>query len=95
MLKELLIATGNSGKFKEFSALFAGSGIRLYSLQDFPEFTPAVEDGTTFRENALKKAVAAANETGLPTIADDSGLCVDALDGSPGVLSAQDRKSVV
>jgi len=80
LLTELLIATGNSGKFKEFAALFAGSGIRLYSLKDFPELTPAVEDGATFRENALKKAVAAANETGLPVIADDSGLCVDALE---------------
>jgi len=89
VLTELLIATGNSGKFKEFAALFAGSGIRLYSLKDFPALTPAVEDGATFRENALKKAVAAANETGLPVIADDSGLCVDALDGRPGVLSAR------
>jgi len=89
LLTELLIATGNSGKFKEFAALFAGSGIRLYSLKDFPALTPAVEDGATFRENALKKAVAAANETGLPVIADDSGLCVDVLDGRPGVLSAR------
>lgn len=89
MLKELLIATGNSGKFKEFTALFAGSGIRLYSLQDFPSLPPVVEDGATFRDNALKKAAAAANETGLPAIADDSGLCVDALDGRPGVLSAR------
>lgn len=89
MLTELLIATGNSGKFKEFAALFAGSDIRLYSLKDFPALMPAVEDGVTFRENAVKKAVAAARETGLPVIADDSGLCVDALGGRPGVLSAR------
>lgn len=89
MLTELLIATGNSGKFKEFSALFAGSGIKLYSLKDFPSLLPVVEDGTTFGENALKKAVVAAGETGLSVIADDSGLCVDALDGRPGVLSAR------
>jgi XTP/dITP diphosphohydrolase len=89
LLKELLIATGNSGKFREFAALFANSGIKLYSLQDFPSLLPVVEDGATFRENALKKAAAAARETGLAAIADDSGLCVDALDGRPGVLSAR------
>ena len=89
MLKELLIATGNSGKMKEFSALFAGSGIKLYSLKDFPALMPAVEDGKTFKENALKKAAAASRQTGLSVIADDSGLCVDALDGRPGVFSAR------
>lgn len=88
-MKELLIATGNNGKFREFAALFSDSGIKLYSLKDFPALIPAVEDGATFKENALKKASAAARETGLPVIADDSGLCVDALDGRPGVLSAR------
>lgn len=89
MLTELLIATANGGKFREFAALFAGSDIRLYSLKDFPALLPTVEDGATFRENALKKAVVAANKTGLSVIADDSGLCVDALAGRPGVLSAR------
>ena len=89
MLKEMLIATGNRGKMKEFAALFAGSGIKLYSLEDFPALVPAVEDGKTFRENALKKAAAASRQTGLCVIADDSGICVDALDGGPGVLSAR------
>lgn len=89
MLTELLIATGNSGKFKEFAALFAGRGIRLYSLKDFPAIPPVIEDGETFLENALKKAAAAVNATGLPVIADDSGLCVDSLAGGPGVLSAR------
>jgi XTP/dITP diphosphohydrolase len=88
-MKELLIATGNAGKFREFAALFADSGVKLYSLEDFPSLLPVVEDGATFKENALKKAAAAARETGLPVIADDSGLCVDALDGMPGVLSAR------
>jgi XTP/dITP diphosphohydrolase len=88
-MRELLIATGNSGKLKEFAALFAGSGMKLYSLNDFPELVPAVEDGKTFRENALKKAVAASRKTGICAIADDSGLCVDALNGSPGVFSAR------
>lgn len=89
MLKEMLIATGNRGKMKEFAVLFAGSGIKLYSLEDFPALVPAVEDGKTFRENALKKAAAASRQTGLCVIADDSGICVDALDGGPGVLSAR------
>jgi len=89
LLTELLIATGNSGKMKEFAALFAGSGIKLYSLKDFPDFVPTDEDGSTFKENALKKAAAAAKDTGLIAIADDSGLCVDVLDGRPGVFSAR------
>jgi XTP/dITP diphosphohydrolase len=88
-MKELLIATGNSGKMKEFAALFAGSGVKLFSLKDFPDLAPAIEDGRTFKENALKKAVTAFRQTGLSVIADDSGLCVDALDGRPGVLSAR------
>lgn len=88
-MKELLIATGNAGKVREFAALFADREIKLYSLIDFPALLPVVEDGATFRENALKKAAAAVRESGLPTIADDSGLCVDALDGKPGVLSAR------
>lgn len=89
MLRELLIATGNSGKMNEFATLFAGSGIKLYSLKDFPDLVPAAEDGKTFRENALKKAAAASRQTGLSAIADDSGLCVEALDGGPGVFSAR------
>jgi XTP/dITP diphosphohydrolase len=88
-MTELLIATGNAGKVREFAALFSEEEIKLYSLKDFPEIVPAIEDGITFNENALKKASAAARQTGLPTIADDSGLCVDALGGEPGVLSAR------
>jgi XTP/dITP diphosphohydrolase len=88
-MTELLIATGNAGKVREFAALFSEEEIKLYSLKDFPELVPAIEDGITFNENALKKASAAARQTGLPTIADDSGLCVDALGGEPGVRSAR------
>jgi XTP/dITP diphosphohydrolase len=88
-MREILVATGNSGKMKEFAALFAESGVRLYSLKDFPALIPAVEDGKTFRENALKKAAAASRQTGLCVIADDSGLCVDALGGGPGIFSAR------
>jgi XTP/dITP diphosphohydrolase len=88
-MKELLIATGNAGKVKEFAELFSSRELILYSLKDFPELQPAVEDAPTFAGNALKKAAAASRQTGLPVIADDSGLCVEALDGRPGVLSAR------
>jgi len=89
LIRELLIATGNSGKMKEFAALFERSGIKLYSLKDFPALVPAKEDGQTFKDNALKKAAAASAQTGLCVIADDSGLCVDCLGGRPGVFSAR------
>jgi XTP/dITP diphosphohydrolase len=88
-MKELLIATGNAGKVREFAALFSDRKLKLYSLKDFPALLPAVEDDVTFAGNALKKAAAASMQSGLPTIADDSGLCVDALGGKPGVLSAR------
>jgi XTP/dITP diphosphohydrolase len=88
-MNELLIATGNAGKVREFAALFSDRELKLYSLKDFPALLPAVEDGITFAGNALKKAAAASRQTGLPTIADDSGLCVEALDGKPGVFSAR------
>jgi XTP/dITP diphosphohydrolase len=88
-MKEFLVATGNAGKMREFELLFSGFDVKLYSLRDFPEFEPPEEDGVTFSENAHKKACSAALATGLTVIADDSGLCVDALDGRPGVLSAR------
>lgn len=88
-MKEFLIATGNAGKMREFELLFSGFDVKLYSLKNFPEFEPPEEDGATFSENAHKKACSAALATGLTVIADDSGLCVDVLDGRPGVLSAR------
>lgn len=88
-MKELLIATGNLGKMKEFAALFADLPLKLYSLNDFPDYCPPAEDGTTFAENALIKAAAASKATNLPAIADDSGLCVEKLGGDPGVYSAR------
>jgi len=88
-MKKLLIATGNAGKVREFAALFSDRELKLYSMKDFPALLPAVEDCSTFAGNALKKAAKASRESGLPTIADDSGLCVDALDGKPGVISAR------
>lgn len=88
-MNELLVATGNAGKVKELAALLAGSGIVLRSLKDFPQVPSVQEDGETFAQNAIKKAKAACEATGLPVIADDSGLVVDALGGRPGVFSAR------
>jgi XTP/dITP diphosphohydrolase len=83
-----VLASGNEGKLREFRALFSGTGLSIRSQAEFGVEPPA-EEGTTFVENALAKARHAARLTGLPAIADDSGLVVDALDGAPGVRSAR------
>jgi len=88
-MNELLVATSNLGKFKEIKELLRDTVANLYSLEDFPEIPPVEEDGTTFTENAVKKAQNAAKATGKPVIADDSGLEVVALGGRPGVYSAR------
>ncbi len=88
-LRKILIATTNTGKVREISDLVKGLPIEFVSLADFPDVPEVVEDGATFEENALKKARFVSAATGLPTLADDSGLCVDALDGRPGVHSAR------
>lgn len=86
----IVIATRNAGKAAEFRSLFAPLGIEVQSLLDIPQAAPEVEeDGETFLANAEKKARAVAEELGLPALADDSGLCVDALGGAPGVRSAR------
>ncbi len=86
----LLIATSNPGKVKELAALLAGLNCRLIGLADLPETPPVVEEtGKTFAENAVIKANYYHSLTGLPTLADDSGLEVDALKGRPGVYSAR------
>lgn len=84
----LVLATGNRGKQREFAELLAGSGweARLQSEFGVPE---AEETGLTFVENAILKARNAARHTGLPAVADDSGLVVDALGGAPGIYSAR------
>jgi len=84
----LLFATTNAGKLTELRHLL-GEGIRVLSLADFPGVPEPIEDGDTFEENARKKAVEYAQATGLWTLADDSGLSVDALSGRPGVYSAR------
>lgn len=88
MLKELVIASHNQGKIKEFKEMLAPFGVTVYTADELG--LPDVEEtGTTFRENAALKAEALANLSGKPCLADDSGLCVDALDGRPGVYSAR------
>lgn len=88
-MNELLVATGNRGKLREFEALLTGVVSRVYSLVDFPDVPVVEEDGDTFLENAEKKARNAALSTGRPALADDSGLMVDILGGRPGVHSAR------
>lgn len=86
---ELLIATNNAGKMRELTALLAHLPLRLRQLSEFPRIEEVEETGETFAENALLKARAYGRETNLWTLADDSGLAVDALGGAPGVLSAR------
>ena len=88
-MKHLVVATRNKGKIFEINALLAGLVDQISSAADFVDFPETVEDGATFEENALKKARGALLFTGLPALADDSGLVVDALDGRPGVFSAR------
>ena len=89
MTKELLIATKNKGKAKEFEAIFAPFGYQVKTLLDYPEINDVEETGTTFEENARLKAETIANELNTLVLADDSGLMVDALEGRPGVYSAR------
>ncbi|AGT33002.1 deoxyribonucleotide triphosphate pyrophosphatase [Geobacillus genomosp. 3] len=88
-MKEIVIATKNAGKVREFAALFAKRGIDVKSLLDFPDVPDVEETGSTFAENAKLKAEAVSDRLQRPVIADDSGLAVDALGGRPGVYSAR------
>lgn len=88
-MKLLVVATRNRGKINEISALLTGLVDRISSAADYAGFPETLEDGVTFEENALKKAREASLFTGLPALADDSGLVVDALGGRPGVYSAR------
>jgi XTP/dITP diphosphohydrolase len=85
----ILIATRNTGKTREFREAFQKLGIIVKDLHDLPAVPPIEETGITFAENALLKAKTVADMIGLPVLADDSGLCVDALNGAPGVYSAR------
>jgi len=87
-MSKVVLATGNPGKVREMSALLAEFGLEVLPQSDF-NIVEADETGTTFIENAIIKAKHAATLTGLPAIADDSGLAVDALQGVPGIYSAR------
>lgn len=88
-MKRILVATKNPGKLREIRGFMDGLGVEILGLQEFPWVETPEEDGTTYLENALKKASAVARQTGMVTLADDSGLEVEALGGRPGVHSAR------
>ena len=85
----IVLATGNKGKIAEIQDLLIDFPVSIKYLSDFGSIPPVVEDGDTFEENAYKKASQVARVIGLPALADDSGLVVDALGGAPGVFSAR------
>lgn len=88
MAKKIVVATTNPGKFAELITML-DLDVEWLSLSDFPGSREVPEDGKTFAENARKKALGYAKQTGLWTIADDSGIVIDALGGEPGVKSAR------
>lgn len=86
---KIVLATKNKKKAEEIKRIVENESVCLYTLDDFPDCSQVEEDGKTFEENAVKKAVAVAKRTGLPAVADDSGLEVYALDNAPGIYSAR------
>lgn len=90
-MRKLVLATQNNGKIKEFERLLAEfvSDIQVLGLRDFPDMPDIEETGKTFLENSLLKARGICEFTGLPALADDSGLCIDYLNGNPGIYSAR------
>ncbi|MED4004535.1 XTP/dITP diphosphatase [Priestia aryabhattai] len=88
-MREIIIATKNAGKVKDFETLFSPKGFKVTSLLDFPEIEDVEETGVTFAENATLKAETISSALNKPVIADDSGLAIDALNGEPGVYSAR------
>ncbi|EVU14271.1 non-canonical purine NTP pyrophosphatase, RdgB/HAM1 family, partial [Vibrio parahaemolyticus V-223/04] len=87
-MKKIVLATGNQGKVREMADLLSDFGFEVLAQSEF-NVSEVAETGTTFIENAIIKARHAAQETGLPAIADDSGLEVDFLKGAPGIYSAR------
>ncbi len=87
-MRQIVLASNNTGKLKEFQALLDGLGLDVKPQSDFA-IEPAEETGLTFVENAIIKARHAAGHSGLPALADDSGIEVDALQGAPGIYSAR------
>ena len=89
MGEKFVLATHNPGKLKEMGAILSRFGVEVVSPKDLGVTVEVEETGVTFAENAMLKAKAICASSGLPAIADDSGLCVDALNGGPGVYSAR------
>ena len=88
-MTELLVATTNRGKFAEVETYLKHLPLKILPLQSLGKFPVVIEDGATYEENALKKATTLAEYSGYLTLADDSGLEVDALNGAPGIYSAR------
>ena len=86
---EIILATHNLDKCKELQASFNDINIKIYTLTQFPEIGDIIEDGDTLEANAFIKSRTVFNKTGIPTISDDSGLFISALNGEPGVFSAR------
>lgn len=89
MNKTIVIASGNEGKIREFRQMLEPKGFRVLSLKDLPDYAEPEETGTTFQENAVIKASSVTKRYGLDALADDSGLCVAALNEEPGIHSAR------
>lgn len=89
MKQIIVLATRNKGKTREFAGLLSHPAIEIRNLDDFGPIPEVIEDGSTFDDNAYKKASFTARILGYPAMADDSGLCVDVLGGAPGVVSAR------
>jgi XTP/dITP diphosphohydrolase len=89
MAQTLLVATTNPGKIREIRLALGGASVELLTLSDLPAIAEPEETGRTFAENAAQKALYYAAHAGMPTVAEDSGLVIDALNGAPGVLSAR------
>ena len=90
-MRQIVLATQNKGKIKEFERLLAeyAGDIQVLGLAEFPNLPDVQESGSTFVENSLLKSREVSEFTGLPAIADDSGLCIDYLNGEPGIYSAR------
>jgi XTP/dITP diphosphohydrolase len=88
-MKHLVLATNNLDKVRELKEMLPGTGIEVHTLSEFPQVGPVSEDGATLEENALKKARVVFRATGIPALADDSGLEVHYLRGEPGLFSSR------
>ena len=86
-IKKIVVASGNAGKIKEIKSIF--TGFEILSMKELGFYEDVEETGVTYKENAFIKAKAVCEALNLPTLSDDSGLCVDALGGAPGVYSAR------